>query len=113
MPNVEMIDAALQSETGPKTFDELVPLLEDAGYVVEAKMGEEMPDLGPEAPEDAGPEDAALEGEGEGLEEGMAMLEEMAPEGTEPVVTSISGVMRDKARNASKNALAKHKGDYA
>jgi len=111
MPNVEMIDAALQSETGPKTFDELVPLLEDAGYVVEAKMGEEMPDLGPEAPEDAGPEDAAPEGEG--LEEGMDMLEEMAPEGTEPVVTSISGVMRDKARNASKNALEKHKGDYA
>ena len=111
MPNVEMIDAALQSETGPKMFDELVPLLEDAGYVVEAKMGEEMPDPGPEAPEDAGPEDAALEGEG--LEEGMDMLEEMAPEGTEPVVTSISGVMRDKARNASKNALEKHKGDYA
>ena len=111
MPNVEMIDAALQSETGPKTFDELVPLLDDAGYVVEAKMGEEMPDLGPEAPEDAGPEDAALEGEG--LEEGREMFEDMAPEGAEPVVTSISGVMRDKARSASKNALEKHKGDYA
>ena len=111
MPNVEMIDAALQSETGPKTFDELVPLLEDAGYVVEAKMGEDMPDMGPEAPEDAGPEDAALEGEG--MEEGMDMLEELAPPGAEPVVTSISGVMRDKTRNASKNALEKHKGDYA
>ena len=111
MPNVEMIDAALQSETGPKTFDELVPLLEDAGYVVETKMGEDMPDMGPEAPEDAGPEDAALEGEG--MEEGMDMLEELAPPGTEPVVTSMSGVMRDKARTASKNALDKHKGDYA
>ena len=111
MPNVEMIDAALQSETGPKTFDELVPLLEEAGYAVEAKMGEEPTDLGPEAPEDAGPEDAALEGEA--LEGGLDILEGMAPEGAEPVVTSISGVMRDKARSASKNALDKHKGDYA
>jgi|TARA_R110001583_G_scaffold21404_2_gene81286 hypothetical protein len=111
MPNVEMIDSALQSADGPKTFDELVPLLEDAGYVVETKMGEDMPMDGKEAPEDMGPDDGA-ESE-EMMEEGMDMLEELAPPGTEPVMTSMSGVMRDKARNASKNALEKHKGDYA
>jgi len=111
MPNVEMIDAALQSETGPKTFDELIPVLEEAGYAVEAKMGEDLTLDGEEAPEDAGPKDAGM-GE-DPLAESMDMLEDMAPEGAEPVVTSISGVMRDKARNASKNALEKHKGDYA
>ena len=108
MPNVEMIDAALQSENPPKTFDERTEVLDSAGYALEAKMGE---DMGPESPMDMGPEDGALEEEG--LEEGMDMLAELAPEGAEPVVTSVSGVMRDKARTASKNALDKHKGDYA
>ena len=41
MPNVEMIDSALQSADGPKTFDELVPLLEDAGRSEERGVGEE------------------------------------------------------------------------
>ena len=110
MPNVEMIDAALQSETGPKTFDELVPLLEEAGYVLEASAeGEADMMEGPEAPEDMGPgTDPGVD-----VEESLDVLEDMAPQGSEPVVTSISGVMRDKARNASKNALEKHKGDYA
>ena len=111
MPNVEMIDAALQSENPPKTFDELTEMLDGAGYVIEAKMGEDMGLEGPEAPMDMGPEEgAALD---EGMEEGMDILADLAPPGEEPVVTSVSGEMRDKTRTASKNALDKHKGDYA
>ena len=111
MPNIEMIDAALQSENPPRTFDELTEVLDGAGYAVEAKMGEDMGPEGMEAPMGMGPEEGApME---EGMEEGMDMLAELAPEGAEPVVTSVSGVMRDKARTASKNALDKHNGDYA
>ena len=107
MPNVEMIDAALQSETGPKTFDELVPLLEEAGYAVEAVEGD-MPMEEAEMADDMGPADAEA-----AVGEGMDLLEEIAPADMEPMVTGISGVMRDKTRTASKNALTKHnKDDY-
>ena len=99
MPNVEMIDAALQSDTGPKTFDELVPLLEDAGYSVEPAAGMEgemAEDMGPEDPEAA-------------VGEGMDVLEDIAPPDMEPMITGVSGVMRDKTRTASKNALEDYK----
>lgn len=106
MPNVEMIEAALQSENSPKTFDDLVEMLDGAGYSLEASAEGEM---GPEAPEDMGPEGDI----GVDVEESMNVLEDLAPEGSEPMITGVSGVMRDKTRTASKNALDKHKGEYA
>ena len=99
MPNVEMIDAALQSETGPKTFDELVPVLEAAGYSVEPSAGMEgemAEDMGPVDPEAA-------------VDEGMDVLEDITPPDMEPMITGVSGVMRDKTRKASKNALEEYK----
>ena len=59
MPNVEMIDAALQSETA--------------------------------------------------VDEGMDVLEDITPPDMEPMITGVSGVMRDKTRKASKNALEEYK----
>ena len=106
MPNVEMIDAALQSENPPKTFDELSEMVEGAGYVLEAS-GEGMGSEGPEAPGDMGPEGDI----GVDVEESMDVLEDLAPEGSEPMITGVSGVMRDKTRTASKNAIDKHKGE--